>query len=49
MEELIKQAEQGNAEAQFQLGLAYYNGEGIEESHEKAFRWWMKTAKQEYV
>ena len=28
MEELIKQAEQGNAEAQYQLGLAYYNGDG---------------------
>ena len=27
MEELIKKAEQGDAEAQFQLGVAYYNGE----------------------
>ena len=28
MEELIKQAEQGNAEAQYQLGLAHYKGNG---------------------
>ena len=28
MEELIKQAKQGDAEAQYQLGLAYYNGNG---------------------
>ena len=47
MEELIKQAEQGDAEAQFHLGLAYYQGNGIEESHEKAFEWWMKAAEQE--
>ena len=47
MEELFKQAEQGDAEAQFLLGLAYYNGEGIEESYEKAFEWWTKAAEQE--
>jgi len=28
MEELIKQAEQGDSEAQFQLGLAHYKGNG---------------------
>lgn len=28
MEELIKQAEEGNAEAQFQLRLAHYKGDG---------------------
>ena len=47
MEELIKQAEQGDAEAQFHLGLAYYQGNGIEESHEKAFEWWLKAAEEE--
>ena len=49
MEELIKQAEQGDTEAQCLLGLAYHNGDGLEISPEKAFRWWMKAAKQEYV
>lgn len=46
MEELIKQAEQGNAEAQFRLGMAYYNGDKIEKDEEKAFEWWMKAAEQ---
>lgn len=32
MEELIKQAEQGDARAQFRLGMAYYNGDMIEKS-----------------
>jgi TPR repeat protein len=49
MKELIKQAKQGDAEAQCLLGLAYHNGDGLEISPEKAFRWWMKAAKQEYV
>ena len=43
MEELIKQAKKGDAEAQFLLGLAYHNGDGLEISPEKAFRWWMKA------
>ena len=49
MKELIKQSKEGDAEAQFFLGLAYHNGDGLEISPEKAFRWWMKAAKQEYV
>ena len=43
MKELIKQAKQGDAEAQCLLGLAYHNGDGLEISPEKAFRWWMKA------
>lgn len=49
MEELIKQAVKGDAESQCQLGLAYYKGDVLERSPEKAFRWWMKAAKQKYV
>ena len=45
----IKQAKGGDAVAQGLLGLAYHNGDGLEISPEKAFRWWMKAAKQEYV
>lgn len=46
MKELIKQAEQGDARAQFRLGMAYYNGNRIEKSEENAFEWWMKAAEQ---
>lgn len=43
MEEVIKRAEQGEAEAQFQLGLAYYNGEGIVKNYSKAYYWFNKS------
>ena len=46
MEELIKQAEQGDAEAQFQLGLAYYNGDGIKKNYSKAYYWFQKSIEQ---
>lgn len=42
MEDLIKQAEEGDAGAQFRLGLVYYNGS----NYEKALEWWLKAAKQ---
>ena len=44
MEELIKQAEQGDARAQFQLGMTYYNGNRIEKSQIKAVKWWTRAA-----
>ena len=30
MKELTNQAEQGDARAQYQLGMAYYRGNGVE-------------------
>ena len=46
MEELFKQAEQGDTEAQLQLGLAYYNGDGISKNYRKAYCWFQKAAEQ---
>lgn len=46
MEELIKKAEEGDAEAQFQLGLAYYNGDGINKNYRKAYYWFQKAIEQ---
>lgn len=43
---LIAKAEQGNAEAQNNLGIAYYNGENVEKSYEKAVSWFSKAAEQ---
>lgn len=37
MEEVIKQAKEGNTAAQFQLGLAYYNGDGIIKNYRKVY------------
>ena len=45
-EELFREADLGNAEAQYALGLCYYEGSGISEDHSKAAEWWGKSADQ---
>ena len=45
-DEIQKKAEQGDAEAQFDLGLLYYNGEGVEQSRTKAAEWCRLAAEQ---
>ena len=39
-------AEQGDARAQFYLGVLYENGDGVPEDYEKAREWYMKSAAQ---
>jgi TPR repeat protein len=39
-------AEQGNAEAQNNLGLVYHYGKGVKPDSEKAVYWWLKAAEQ---
>ncbi len=39
-------AEQGNANAQFNLGLMYDNGQGVPQDYAKALQWWRKAAEQ---
>ena len=39
-------AEQGNAQAQYQLGWMYEKGEGIEKNIDKALEWYRKAATQ---
>ena len=46
MEELIKRAEEGDDRAQYQLGLTYYNGNGIKQSNREAYYWFQKSAEQ---
>ena len=46
MEELIKRAEEGDDRAQYQLGLAYYNGNGIKQSNRDAYYWFQRSAEQ---
>jgi|GEM_PF-238308 len=45
-EQYRESAEQGDAEAQLNLGLCYYNGEGVEEDKEEAVIWFRKAAEQ---
>jgi len=39
-------AEQGNAEAQFNLGIMYDNGQGFPRDDAEAVKWWRKAAEQ---
>ena len=42
----IKEAEKGNAFAQYNIGLIFQYGLGIEENQQKAFEWYSKAADQ---
>ena len=41
-----KAAEQGLADAQFNLGICYYKGEGVAKDFVQAVSWWRKAAEQ---
>lgn len=42
--ELLDKAANGDREAQFALGLMYYQGDGVEENHYEAADWWYRAA-----
>ena len=46
-EELVKLAEEGNAEAQNKLGYCYDVGQGVEQSASEAVKWYQKAAEQD--
>ena len=39
-------AEQGNAEAQFSLGVMYDNGQGVRQDYAEAVKWYRQAAEQ---
>lgn len=41
-----KAAEQGDADAQYKLGLFYENGYGVTQDKEQAMQWYKKAAEQ---
>ena len=41
-------AESGDANAQFNVGLMYKQGLGVEQSDEECFKWWQLSAGQEF-
>lgn len=41
--ELVKAAKNGDAEAQYQVGLCYYEGNGVEKDEKKAAEWFFKS------
>jgi len=46
IDRLLKAAEYGNATAQKNLGLCYYDGEGVPQDYEKAVYWFAKAENQ---
>lgn len=44
--QLQKQADSGDAEAQYKLGVMYYKGEGVPKDAVKAVEWFQKAAAQ---
>ena len=49
IEGLREAAEQGYADAQYNLGLIYYEGEGVAQDYEEAAKWYRKAAEQGYI
>jgi TPR repeat protein len=47
--ELKPLAEQGNAEAQFNLGSLYYQGRGVPQDYREAVKWLRKAAEQGHI
>ena len=45
-EEIKKCAEAGDAHAQLQLGICYFNGDGVREDKTEAVIWFRKAAEQ---
>jgi TPR repeat protein len=44
--EIIQSAEQGDANAQRELGAMYYFGEGVPQDYKEALKWYSKSAEQ---
>ena len=48
-EETKKKAEAGDAQAQYDLGYAYYNGRGVPKDYKEAIKWVRKAAGQGFA
>lgn len=48
-DELIQAAEQGNADAQANLGWMYFYGKGVNKSYVEAIKWYRKAAEHGYI
>ncbi len=49
IQELIAKAEQGDPDAQYELGICYLHGEGVERNEEEAVKWLTEAAEQGHV
>lgn len=44
----LQAAEEGNANAQFNLGMCYYYGDGVEQDYQQAIDWLTKAGRQDH-
>jgi len=49
LNELKKQANNGDARAQYNLGIMYKKGQGVEKDYKEAVKWFELAADQGYV
>jgi uncharacterized protein len=47
LERLMAQAEDGDVDAQYDLGIRYYSGDGLEHDYGKAIKWFLMAAEQD--
>jgi uncharacterized protein len=47
LEKLKAQAEAGDVDAQYDLGIRYYSGDGLEQDYGKAIKWFLMAAEQD--
>lgn len=46
LQQLIKKAEEGDADSQYSLGFKYAEGDGVPRDYSKAFKWYSQAANQ---
>lgn len=46
LEAMFQQAEEGDVNAQYNLGIMFYNGEGVEKDYAQAMQWFLAAASQ---
>ncbi len=49
LRELRPLAEQGHADAQFNLGVMYSQGQGVSQDYAESVKWYRKAAEQEHA
>ena len=42
----MEEVENGDDKAQLQLGLAYYNGDGVKQKYREVYHWFSKAIEQ---
>ena len=47
--EYLKAAQNGDAEAQYNLAVCYYNGDEVGKDLVQSAKWWLKSAEQGYA